>query len=118
MVDEEFYLSFVWLLLQQPPDGERAKRAIAARRAGADFVRNQEAGGHTNNGSTVRSTPPEIPLGKPRAFGQARKFDYAQDDTGGGAQNFHPTAQKKEALCLCFLMRVNINHAVKVLKGV
>ena len=33
VVDEEFYLSFVWLLLQQPPTAI-AEWAIAARRAG------------------------------------------------------------------------------------
>ena len=55
------------LLLQHPPTAF-AEWAIAARRAGEDFVRNQEAGGNSNNGSTAHPTPPEIPLRLRRAL--------------------------------------------------
>ena len=51
-----------------PPPTAIAEWAIAARRAGEDFVRNQEAGGNSNNGSTAHPTPPEIPLRLRRAL--------------------------------------------------
>jgi len=66
-VDEEFYLSFVWLLLQQPPTAI-AEWATAVRGAGEDFGRSHGAGGHSNNGSTAHPTPPEIPLRLRRAL--------------------------------------------------
>ena len=91
---------------------------IAARRAGEDFVRNQEAGGSSNNGSTVHPAPPEIPLRLRRALSGKPESSTAFRMTRTAAQNFHYAARKQAILCLHCLPWVAILLSVKVFEGV
>jgi len=82
------------LLLKRSADGG-SQAAEKTRRAGADFVRNQEAGGNANNGSTAHPTPPEIPLRLRRALSGKPESSTALKMTRAATQKLSLRGTKK-----------------------